>query len=74
MKDPKKIIEKLKALRGRLPVPKYESGYLLTDEEWDQIFTVLEENEKLKESCASCFCTSLFDEEGYCNSCGALNE
>jgi len=70
----KEIIEKLKALRERLPIPKYESGYILNENEWDQVFTVLEENEKLKESCSNCFHTSLFDEEGYCNSCGALNE
>jgi len=46
----KEIIEKLKALRDRLPIPKYESGYFLTDEEWDQVFTALEENEKLREA------------------------
>ena len=51
MKNIEPIIEKLKALRERLPIPKYESGYFLTDEEWDQVFTALEENEKLKESC-----------------------
>jgi len=45
-----KIIEKLKALRGRLPIPKYESGYLLTDEEWNQIFTALEEDKRLREA------------------------
>ena len=55
MKNIEPIIEKLKALRERLPIPKYESGYFLTDEEWDQIFSALEENEKLKESCSNVF-------------------
>ena len=44
----KQIIEKFRALRNRMPVPNYESGYIPSDEEWDVMLEALEETESFK--------------------------
>ena len=41
------LIEKLKALRDRLPIPKFESTYIPTEEEWETILSMAEENEAI---------------------------
>jgi len=45
-----KIIKKLGLLRNFQPLPKYDNSCFLTDKEWEQVLSALEENQRLQEA------------------------